>query len=341
MGIYEQPSPALLNRLQSVFGFAPPREHGYDTVSSIRAMLDGKAKVFVAMGGNFLSATPDTTLTARALRNCDLTVHVSTKLNRSHLVHGKEALILPCLGRSDRDMLNGQQQFVSCENSMGVIQMSKGTLLPVSDKLLSEPVIVCRLAKATLGARSNINWLLYEQHYDYIREDIERVIPGFNSYNQRVRHPGGFYLPNTAREGRFNTASGKAHFNVAALNMPILADDEYMMMTIRSHDQFNTTIYGLDDRYRGVYHERRVIFMNAADIARAGLKPGDVVDLYNDHDGFRRTAHRFIVVAYSIPERCAATYFPETNVLVPLSSVADKSNTPVSKLVLISIARSS
>jgi molybdopterin-dependent oxidoreductase alpha subunit len=341
MGIYEQPSPALLNRLQSVFGFAPPREHGYDTVASIRAMLDGKAKVFVAMGGNFLSATPDTALTAQALRNCDLTVHVSTKLNRSHLVHGKEALILPCLGRSDRDMVNGQQQFVSCENSMGVIQMSKGTLHPVSDKLLSEPVIVCRLAKATLGAHSRVNWLLYEQHYDYIREDIERVIPGFNSYNQRVRHPGGFYLPNTAREGRFNTLSGKAHFNVAALNTPALADDEYMMMTIRSHDQFNTTIYGLDDRYRGVYHERRVIFMNDADIARAGLKPGDVVDLYNDHDGLRRTAHRFIVVSYSIPERCTATYFPETNVLVPLSSVADKSNTPVSKLVIIRIARSS
>ncbi|HEY0612285.1 MAG TPA: FdhF/YdeP family oxidoreductase, partial [Chitinophaga sp.] len=341
MGIYEQPSPVLLNRLQSVFGFAPPREHGYDTVAAIRAMLDGKAKVFVAMGGNFLSATPDTALTAQALRNCSLTVHVSTKLNRSHLVHGNEALILPCLGRSDRDMLNGQQQFVSCENSMGVIQMSKGVLQPVSDKLLSEPVIVCRLAKATLGARSRVNWLLYEQHYDYIREDIERVIPGFNSYNQRVRHPGGFYLPNTAREGRFTTASGKAHFNVAELNTPVLADDEYMMMTIRSHDQFNTTIYGLDDRYRGIYHERRVIFMNAADIARAGLQPGDVVDLYNDHDGLRRTAHRFIVVAYSIPERCTATYFPETNVLVPLSSVADKSNTPVSKLVIIKIVRSS
>lgn len=341
MGIYEQPSPALLNRLQAIFGFEPPREHGHDTVNSIRAMLEGKAKVFVAMGGNFLSATPDTALTAQALRNCRLTVHVSTKLNRSHLVHGKEALILPCLGRSDRDMLNGQQQFVSCENSMGVIQSSKGNLQPVSDMLLSEPVIVCRLAKATLGTRSRVNWLLYEQHYDYIREDIERVIPGFNSYNQRVRHPGGFYLPNTAREGRFNTTSGKAHFNVAGLDTPVLADDEYMMMTIRSHDQFNTTIYGLDDRYRGVYHERRVIFMNAADIARAGLQAGEVVDLYNDHDGLRRTAHRFIVVAYSIPERCTATYFPETNVLVPLSSVADKSNTPVSKLVIIKIARSS
>lgn len=342
MGIYEQPAPALLDKLETVFGFKPPRAHGYDTVDSIRAMLDGKAQVFVAMGGNFLSATPDTALTAQALRNCRLTVHVSTKLNRSHLVHGKEALILPTLGRSDQDMINGQLQFVTCENSMGVIQMSKGNLPPVSASLLSEPAIICRLAKATLGSRSRVNWALYEQHYDYIRNDIERVIPGFNSYNQRVRHPGGFYLPNTAREGRFNTqGTGKAHFNVSALSVPVLEEDEYMMMTIRSHDQFNTTIYGLDDRYRGVYNERRVIFMNAGDIARAGLKPGAVVDLYNDHDGLRRIAHRFIVVEYSIPERCTATYFPETNVLVPLNSVADKSNTPVSKLVIIKIAVSS
>lgn len=338
MGIYEQPAPALLDKLETVFGFKPPRAHGYDTVDSIRAMLDGKAQVFVAMGGNFLSATPDTALTAQALRNCRLTVHVSTKLNRSHLVHGKEALILPTLGRSDQDMINGQLQFVTCENSMGVIQMSKGNLPPVSASLLSEPAIICCLAKATLGSRSRVNWALYEQHYDYIRNDIERVIPGFNSYNQRVRHPGGFYLPNTAREGRFNTqGTGKAHFNVSALSVPVLEEDEYMMMTIRSHDQFNTTIYGLDDRYRGVYNERRVIFMNAGDIARAGLKPGAVVDLYNDHDGLRRIAHRFIVVEYSIPERCTATYFPETNVLVPLNSVADKSNTPVSKLVVIKI----
>lgn len=339
MGIYEQPSPALLNRLQAVFGFVPPQDHGFDTVGSIRAMLDGRAKVFIAMGGNFLSATPDTNLTAQALRNCALTVHVSTKLNRSHLVHGREALILPALARSDRDMLKGQQQFISCENSMGVIQMSKGNLPPVSDELLSEPVIICRLAKATLAARSKVNWPLYEQHYDYIRNDIERVIPGFDRYNQRVRHPGGFYLPNSAREGRFNTqGSGKAHFNIAELSIPVLAEDEYMMMTIRSHDQFNTTIYGLDDRYRGVYNERRVIFMNARDISRTGLRSGDVVDLYNDQDGIRRIARRFIVVEYSIPERCTATYFPETNVLVPLGSVAIKSNTPVSKLVIIKIA---
>jgi molybdopterin-dependent oxidoreductase alpha subunit len=337
MGIYEQPSPSLLKRLETVYGFTPPQEHGYDTVAAIRAMLDGKAGVFIGMGGNFLSATPDTLQTAQALRNCNLTVHVSTKLNRSHLVHGQEALILPTLGRSDQDMTGGRQQFVSCENSMGVIQASKGNLSPISADLLSEPAIICRLAKATLGRRSRVNWPKYEEDYDHIRNDIELVIPGFDHYNERVRHPGGFYLPNGAREGRFQTSNNKAQFNIAELSTPKLADDEYMMMTIRSHDQFNTTIYGLDDRYRGIYHERRVILMNARDIERAGLKPGDVVNLCNDHGGIRRVAHRFIIVAYNIPERCTATYFPETNVLVPLNSVADKSNTPVSKLVVIKI----
>jgi len=338
MGIFEQPSPALLQRLQEVYGFIPPQHHGFDTVNSIRAMLEGRAKVFMAMGGNFLSATPDTNLTAQALHNCALTVHVSTKLNRSHLVHGKEALILPCLGRTDMDMISGERQFVTCENSMGVIQMSKGNLEPVSDELLSEPVIICRLAKALLENRSKVSWDVYEQHYDHIRNDIEKVIPGFDNYNERVRHPGGFYLPNTAREGRFNIlGSGKAHFSLANISPLSLAADEYVMMTIRSHDQFNTTIYGLDDRYRGVYNERRVILMNEKDIQRAGLKAGDVVDLINEDDGQRRVAHRFIVVVYNIPERNTATYFPETNVLVPLSSVAEKSNTPVSKMVIIKI----
>ncbi|GAA0562705.1 FdhF/YdeP family oxidoreductase [Chitinophaga japonensis] len=340
MGIFEKPSPDLLRRLLEVYGFVPPQTHGYDTVASIRAMLDGQAKVFMAMGGNFLSATPDTALTARALRQCRLTVHVSTKLNRSHLVHGQEALVLPCLGRSDQDLLNGEPQFVTCENSMGVVQMSKGVLPPVSPELLSEPAIICRLARTTLGHRSRVNWLQYEQHYDHIRQDIEKVIPGFEQYNERVRRPGGFYLPNTAREGRFNTEkSGRAHFNIADTTPLLLADDEYAMMTIRSHDQFNTTVYGLDDRYRGVHNERRVIFMHEKDIARAGLQPGSVVDLVSEQDGRRRVAHKFIVVAYDIPERCTATYFPETNVLVPLGSVADKSNTPVSKLVIIKIVK--
>lgn len=340
VGIFEKPSEQLLNSIQKVFGFNPPREHGYDTVSAIRAMRDGKAKVFFAMGGNFLSATPDTEVTAQALRNCDLTVHVSTKLNRSHLVHGREAIILPCFGRSDEDVLRGEKQFITCENSMGVVQMSKGNLTPVSSHLLSEPVIVCKLAQATLGSKSRVDWGKYLLHYDYIREDIERIIPGFNNYNTRVRHPGGFYLPNGAREGQFNTRSGKTHFNVADVTTQNLAADEFMMMTIRSHDQFNTTIYGLDDRYRGIYQERRVILMNIKDIVSLGFKPGEVVDLYNNFGGTERVVRKFIAVEYDIPEKCTATYFPETNVLVPLNSVADKSNTPTSKLVVLKIKKS-
>ena len=337
MGIYEKPSQEFLQTLQSNFNFTPPHQHGYDVVDSIKAMHEEKAKVFFAMGGNFLSATPDTTYTAEALRKCKLTVHVSTKLNRSHLVHGSEALILPCLARSDKDVVNSQTQFVSCENSMSVVQQSKGILKPVSDNLLSEPAIVCMLAKATLGSRSQVNWDKYLQHYDHIRDDIERTIPGFEQYNERVRKPAGFYLPNCNRDGDFDTATKKAQFNIAIFTPIALATDELLMMTIRSHDQFNTTIYGLDDRYRGIYNERRVIMMNQADMNDRQLKQGDIVDLINDADGRQRTAHKFIVIPYPIPKGCAATYFPETNVLVPISSVAEKSNTPVSKGVVIKV----
>src|SRR6185436_2029167 len=339
MGIYEKPSKAFLDKMKNVFGFEPPRNNGYDTVESIHAMKAGKAKIFFAMGGNFLSATPDTNYTADALRKCRLTVHVSTKLNRSHLVHGEEAIILPCLGRSDRDIMNGDDRFILTENSMGVIQMWKGNLKPISDKLLSEAVIVCRLAKATLGDHSKINWDLYESNYDNIRDDIAKVIPGFENYNSRVRKLGGFYLPNSARDGKFDTFSGKTHFNIGEMTNHKLAADEFMMMTIRSHDQFNTTIYGLNDRYRGVFNERRVIYINAKDIAKTGLKPGDVVDLCNYFDGIERIARKFIVVEFSIPEQCTATYFPETNVLVPINSTAEKSNTPTSKSVIIKIKK--
>jgi anaerobic selenocysteine-containing dehydrogenase len=312
---------------------------GYDVVEAIKAMHGGKASVFIAMGGNFLSATPDTLYTAAALRKCMLTVHVSTKLNRSHLVHGHEALILPCLGRSDKDVMNGEEQIVSCENSMGVIQLSRGVLTPVSDQLLSEPVIVCRLAKATLGNRSPVDWDRYLQHYDHIRSAIEQTIPGFGDYNKRLRDPGGFYLPNCNRDGAFNTLTKKAHFNIAPLHTIHLHEGELLMMTIRSHDQFNTTIYGLNDRYRGIYQERRVILMNQGDMNQRNLKQGDVVDLYNHHGGVERVAHKFIVVPYPIPPTCAATYFPETNVLVPVNSVAKKSNTPTSKAVVIKVVK--
>ncbi len=339
MGINEKPSAKFLKAIEDNFHFIPPQESGYDVVEAIKAMHQQRTKVFIGLGGNFLSATPDTHFTADALRKCKLTVHVSTKLNRSHLVHGEEALILPCLGRSDKDVLNDDEQFVSCENSMSVVHASKGVLQPVSDKLLSEPVIVCRLAKATLGNRSKVNWDRYLRHYDHIRNDIEKTIPGFEKYNERVRIPGGFYLPNCTRDGNFDTVTQKAHFTVSPFTSVRLEDDELMMMTIRSHDQFNTTIYGLSDRYRGIYNERRVILMNQRDMDKRGLKKEDVVDLYNDTDGIERIARKFLVVPYPIPETCAASYFPEANVLVPITSVAEKSNTPASKLVIIKVRK--
>jgi anaerobic selenocysteine-containing dehydrogenase len=292
------------------------------------------------MGGNFLSATPDTKYTAEALNKCSLTVQISTKLNRSHLITGQEALILPTFGRSDKDVnADGEVQIVSCENSMGVVQLSKGSLKPVSNQLLSETVIVCKLAQATLGNKTQTSWPLFQQHYDNVRNAIEKTIAGFDNYNERVREPGGFYLPNGSREGKFNTFSGKANFNVAQVTFNKLADDELLMMTIRTHDQFNTTIYGLDDRYRGIYNERRVVLMNEKDISKLGYQVGDVVDLYNYHDGVERVAHKFMIVAYNIPEQCCATYFPETNVLVPINSVADKSNTPTSKYVVLKLKK--
>jgi molybdopterin-dependent oxidoreductase alpha subunit len=341
MGIYEKPSKTFLDSIERNFNFTPPQEHGYDVVEAITAMHEKKASVFFALGGNFLSATPDTNYTAKALQNCSLTVHVSTKLNRSHLIHGEEALILPCYGRSDMDTTGGKEaQFVTCENSMGVVQMSKGMLKPVSEDLLSEPEIVARLAQATLGARSKVNWNKYILHYDNIREDIERTIPGFEKYNLRVRVPGGFYLPNPPREGNFSTPTSKAHFNVAHVDIPKLKDEELMMMTIRTHDQFNTTVYGLNDRYRGIYNERRVILMNEKDIARLGFKDRDVVDIYNNYGGVERVVNKFIIINYPIAERCSATYFPETNVLVPINSVAEKSNTPTSKMVIVTLRKS-
>lgn len=340
MGIYEKPSKAFIDKLNTVFSINAPHQAGYDVVDAIKAMHAQNGKVFIAMGGNFLSATPDTKFTAQALNNCKLTVQISTKLNRSHLITGQEALILPTFGRSDKDISDiGEEQFISCENSMGVVQMSKGNLKPVSDKLLSESVIVCQMAKATLGAKSKISWDSYQTHYDNIREAIEQTIPGFDDYNKRVREPGGFYLPNGSRVGKFNTLSGKANFNVAKVTFNNLAPDELMMMTIRTHDQFNTTIYGLDDRYRGIYNERRVILMNQNDITKLGFTHGDTVDLYNYHDGVERVAHKFMVIAYNIPEQCCATYFPETNVLVPINSVADKSNTPTSKFVVLKLKK--
>jgi molybdopterin-dependent oxidoreductase alpha subunit len=337
MGIWERPTPAFLDALAREFDFDPPRRHGFDTVEAIKAMHAGLAKVFFAMGGNFLSATPDTEYTAAALGRLRLTVQVSTKLNRAHLVTGEQALILPCLGRTEIDRQAKGEQFVSAENSMGVVQSSRGNLQPASAELLSEVMIVAGLAEATLGARGGVNWTELAADYDLIRERISRVVVGFENYNERVRRPGGFYLPNLARQREWKTASGKAQFAVHDLPRHELAPGRFLMMTIRSHDQFNTTIYGLDDRYRGIRNERRVVMLNPEDIREAGLAEGSVVDLVSHFEGEERVAHRFIVVPYSIPRRSAATYFPETNVLVPIRSVAEKSNTPASKSVVISL----
>jgi molybdopterin-dependent oxidoreductase alpha subunit len=336
MGIYEKPPKILLDNLQKVFGFDPPRKHGFDTVASIKAMSEGKAKVFIAMGGNFLSATPDTEFTAKALQNCDLTVQISTKLNRSHLIHGKTALILPTLGRTDLDLQTDGEQFVTVENSMGVVHSSKGVLEPISEHLLSESAIVAGMAKATLVNKS-LDWDKLVANYDNIRDLIEKTIVGFDSYNDRVRQDGGFYLPNLPRERKFGTDSAKAKFSINQLETIQLLDNEYIMMTIRSHDQFNTTIYGLDDRYRGIYNERRIIMMNDSDMAEAKLEKYRVVNLYNRHGGIERLAEKFIVVPYNIPRKCVATYFPEANVLVPIDSFADISKTPTSKSVVITI----
>ncbi len=341
MLIDEKPTQKALDRLKAVFGFEPPRTHGYDVVNAIRAMDAGKVKVFIAMGGNFLSATPDTTYTAAAIRRLKLTVQVSIKLNRSHLVHGEEALILPTLSRSDLDIVNGVPQFISTENSMGVVQSSKGILKPVSDNLINENQIVCRMAIATLGSRSVVDWARYANSYDDIRDVIEKAIPGFENYNTRIRDKSGFYLPNGARDGKFITEKyvDRAPFTISPLPVNTLGEDEFLMASTRTHDQFNTTIYGLDDRYRGIKNERRVVFMNTKDMAKAGFSEGEKVDLFNFDDGIERIARLFVVVPYPIPERNTVTYFPETNVLLSINNVVGTSNMPAAKFIRIKIKK--
>jgi molybdopterin-dependent oxidoreductase alpha subunit len=336
MGIWERPPPAFLDRLEQHFGFRAPRRDGLDVVDGIRALHAGRARLLFALGGNFLSATPDTERTAEALRRSDLTVHVSTKLNRAHLVTGREALILPCLGRSERDLQASGEQFVTVEDSMSIVSASRGVLEPASTQLRSEVAIIAALAHATLGAVT-LDFPALAADYDLIRAHIAAVIPGFDDFNLRIRR-GSFTLPNAVRERTFHTTSHKARFLVHVLPRQQLEPDELVMMTIRSHDQFNTTIYGLDDRYRGIYGGRRVIFMNPDDLGARGLAAGDTVDITSHFRGEKRRALAFTVVPFSLPRGSAATYFPEANVLVPLDSVAERSNTPTSKYVRITVA---
>jgi molybdopterin-dependent oxidoreductase alpha subunit len=339
MGIWEKPPASFLDNLEKEFNFKAPRKNGLDVVEAIEAMHQKKAKVFFGMGGNFISATPDTEFTADALRNCSLTVQVSTKLNRSHLITGKKALILPCLGRSESDYQISGEQFVSVENSMGVVHQSRGHLEPCFEKLLSETAIVANLANITLK-NSNTDWINLTSNYDLIRNKIEATIPGFQNYNKRVRIKGGFYLPNNARDNNFEpTNTGKANFSINRPSEIELEENQFIMMTIRTHDQFNTTIYGLNDRYRGVLNERRVVFMNIEDMKKLGLQKLDVVDLTSHFKNEKREAKGFLAIPYSIPKQCTATYFPEANVLVPLKSTADISNTPTSKTVIITIKK--
>ncbi|WOQ70195.1 FdhF/YdeP family oxidoreductase [Microbacterium limosum] len=389
MGIYEKPSEAFLEALDREFSFTAPREHGYDTVEAIRAMRDGKVRVFLGMGGNFVSATPDTRVVEDGMSRCDLTVHVSTKLNRSHVVTGRRAIILPTLGRTDRDARAGGEQRVTVEDSMGAVHASRGRLEPPSSDMLSEVAIIARLcalvfADAATGvsprnaapahdgdvdrdqvertaaeeasgpdpagveAAANVpraDWAALEGDYSLVRAHIERVIPGFDDYEKRIAKGRTFFLPNGPRDGRrFATASGRAHFTANPLEYPRIPEGRLLLQTLRSHDQYNTTIYGKDDRYRGIHDGRRVVLVNAEDIAALGFADGDIVDLVSEWprtDGSleERRAEAFRIVEYRTPRGNAAAYYPETNVLVPLDSTADVSGTPTSKSVIVRLER--
>ena len=335
MGIFEKMPEAFLAALDRECGISSPREHGYDTVAAIHAMHRGAAKVFFALGGNFLQASPDTDYTAAALRNCELTVHVSTKLNRSHLVTGRTGLILPCLGRSERD---GDGQFVTCENSMGVVQMSRGALTPASSELRSEVEIIAGLAAAVDPSTSGpIPWLWLAEDYDRIRSLIERVVPGFENFTARVSESGGFYLPNPVKQRVWETPSGKAGFGLVKMDVFQAAPGRLVLQTLRSHDQFNTTIYGMDDRYRGIGNARRIILVNPGDLKERGITPCSQVDITSYWGDERRTAKSFTAIPYETPRGSAAAYFPEANVLVPVGSQAEGSGTPTSKAVEIEI----
>ncbi|WP_263171180.1 FdhF/YdeP family oxidoreductase [Streptomyces sp. SCSIO ZS0520] len=342
MGIFERPAPAFLDALEKEFGFAPPRAHGLDVVRSIEALRDGEAKVFFAMGGNFVAASPDTEVTEAAMRRARLTVHVSTKLNRSHVVTGARALILPTLGRTERDVQAGGEQFVTVEDSMGMVHASRGGLKPASSTLLSEPAIVCRLARRVLGDASRTPWEEFEGDYARVRDRISRVVPGFEDFDARVREPGGFTLPHAPRdERRFPTATGKANFTSAPVTWPHVPEGRLLLQTLRSHDQYNTTIYGLDDRYRGIRNGRRVVLVHPEDARALGLADGCYADLVSEwEDGTERRADGFRVVHYPTARGCAAAYYPETNVLVPLGATADTSNTPASKSVIVRLEES-
>jgi len=337
MGIWEKPRPEFIDALEQEFGMTFPREHGADVVESVRRMRDGAVKVFLAVGGNFAGAASDTVATEAAFRRTRLTVQVSTKLNHSHGITGDEALILPTMGRTEVDVQDRGEQFVTVEDTVCQVHSSRGKLSPASPRLLSEVAIVCRLARHVLGADHPIPWGEFEADYDAIRERIARTVPGCEDYNRKVREPNGFTLPHGPRdERRWPTTSGRAEITVNTLDWPRCPPGRLLLQTVRSHDQFNTTIYGLDDRYRGIRKGRRVVFVNPDDLAELGIADASIVDLHSEwRDGVDRIAEHFRVVAFPTARGCAAAYFPEANVLVPLDSQADRSGTPTSKAVVI------
>jgi molybdopterin-dependent oxidoreductase alpha subunit len=337
MGITEEPSEDFLVRLEREFGFTAPRRHGYPVVHAIKAMAEGRAKFFFGMGGNFASATPDADFTWEALRRCDMTVHVSTHLNRSHVVHGKQALILPCLGRSEADLQASGRQSVTVEDSMSMVHASTGTNRPASEHLKSEPAIAAGLGQA-LFPGGPVDWDALVADYDRIRERIEAVIPEFNDYNAKIRRPGGFQLRNPAAHREWKTATGRANFSINPLPDLTVAPGRLRLMTLRSHNQYNTTIYASGDRYRGIEGERRVLFLNPVDMHELGLDEKSRVTIRSHAaDGRERRAPGFRPVFYDIPRGCAAAYYPETNVLVGIDEHAVKSFTPMSKYIEVTL----
>ncbi|MEU3957015.1 FdhF/YdeP family oxidoreductase [Streptomyces achromogenes] len=336
MGIWEQMPDTFLDALQKEFGFNPPRPHGLDSVNSIKAMLEGRIKVFLALAGNFVRAAPDSEVTEKAMRSCRLTAHISTKLNRSHTVCGDTALILPTLGRTERDVQADGEQFVTVEDSMSEVHTSQGRLEPASRMLLSEVAILSRLARLTVDGVGDIPWARFEGDYNTIRDSISRIVPGFHDFNARVTRPGGFQLPNPVNEGVFRTETGKARFTCNERVVPLAPQGHLLLQTLRSHDQWNTVPYTDNDRYRGIHGSRQVVLVNPADLSELGLAPGDRVDLVSVwDDGTERRAENFEVVSYPAAKGSAAAYYPETNVLVPLDSVADMSNQPTSKGIVV------
>ena len=337
MGIWERVHSDFLNALEKEFKFTAPREDGLDVVESLKAMHEGKTRVYFSLGGNLLAAGPDTEFIAEAMRKQKLTVFVGTKLNRGHLTTGETSLLLPTFAHVDIDMQKSGHQMTSCENSMGVVSQNKGILVPLAGDQLSEVAIISGMAIATLGDKTRTDWVAMTENYDVIRERISRVIPGFEKFNEKLRQPGGFYLPNGPRERKFTTKDGKAHFSTTTLERYEIEPDQLILMTVRSHDQFNTTIYEYNDRYRGIHNERRVLFMNPADMAARGIKAKDLIDITSHFKGEERTVEKFVAVPYDIPKGNVSAYFPEANPLVPINSVAKISNTPTSKYVVVTV----